>query len=196
MKLTPAQSALLHIAESAGTSFLLTIVIGIIQQLATGQTQISELLTIFGSGFVACLGLIYKTMRSSPNFSQAEADTADELKQWFEMRVSLAETRLGNLFRVTVATPTPTISHAATVAPTPAPASAQPAPAHYSAQSLANWPTPYSAQAPSAPITPGQAIAQSWPQPPLVLPSNQPGQPGASTSMWGQSQQSGRATGG
>ena len=78
MKLSSAQAALLHTAESAASSALMTLVIGIWQQIATGQVSWPTLFTVFGSGFVAALGLIYKSVTSSPNLQQAETDTMSE----------------------------------------------------------------------------------------------------------------------
>lgn len=80
MKLSPAQAALWHTAESAISSAMITLIIGVWQQLATGQTNWGELFTIFGSGFVAALGLVYKSVLASPDLKQAEADTAEEIK--------------------------------------------------------------------------------------------------------------------
>ena len=79
-KLTPAMAALLHTGESAVSSALLTLVIGLVQQISTHQTDWTTLLTVFGSGFIASLGLIYKSVLSSPDLPQAESDAANEAK--------------------------------------------------------------------------------------------------------------------
>lgn len=78
MKLSSAQAALLHTGESAASSAIMTLVIGIWQQIATGQISWSQLFIVFGSGFVGALGLIYKSVASSPSLKQAEADTTNE----------------------------------------------------------------------------------------------------------------------
>ena len=99
MKPTTAQLALLHIGESVASSALLTFLVGIFQQLATGQISVTELATVFGSGFVAALGLIYKTVKADPNFKQATFDTTDQLQQFLEDRLATFESRVGALLR-------------------------------------------------------------------------------------------------
>lgn len=94
MKLSPAQAALLHTAESAASSALMTLVIGVWQALATGQVHWSQMAVVFGSGFVAALGLIYKSVKSSPALSQAESDTT---KQVASEAHSLAMTALNHI---------------------------------------------------------------------------------------------------
>lgn len=84
MKLTPAQATLLHVGESAASSALWTLLIGIVQQLATGQVSVAGLGTVFGSGFIAAFGLVYKSVKASSKLAQGEADTAEEIKQWGE----------------------------------------------------------------------------------------------------------------
>lgn len=88
MKLSPAQAALWHAGESAISSTMITLIIGVWQQLATGATNWGELFTIFGGGFVAALGLVYKSVLASPDLKQAEEDTAEEVKNFLSNEFS------------------------------------------------------------------------------------------------------------
>lgn len=98
MKPTTAQLALLHVAESAGASALLTLLVGILQQLTAGQISVSQLLTVLGSGFFVAMCLIYKTVKASPDLKQAETDTAGQIQQFVEARFTAFETRLAQWF--------------------------------------------------------------------------------------------------
>lgn len=100
MKLSPAQSALLHTGESAASSALMTLVVGIWQSLATGQVHWSQMAAVFGSGFVAALGLIYKSVKSSPALPQAETDTANQLASEAKSLAQQALTRIENIWPV------------------------------------------------------------------------------------------------
>lgn len=94
MKLSPAQAALLHTLESAASSAILTFIVGLVQYLSTHALSWPDLATVFASGFVAAFGLIYKSVITSPNLQQAEADTASAAVAEAK---SLAQQALGHI---------------------------------------------------------------------------------------------------
>lgn len=90
-KPSTAQVALLHAGESAASSAIVTFIIGTWQQIATGQISWSLLFTVFGSGSIAAFGLIYKSVLASPDFAQAESDTANQIRNAIEQRFQALE---------------------------------------------------------------------------------------------------------
>lgn len=75
---TTAQLAVLHVAQSAGLSALITFLLAIIQYLSTGNIDLPTLLKVLGGGFLTALGMIYKSISSNPQLAQAALDTANE----------------------------------------------------------------------------------------------------------------------
>lgn len=116
MKLSPAQAALLHTGESAASSALMTLVVGIWQSLATGQVHWSQMAVVFGSGFIGALGLIYKSVKASPALPQAETDTTNQLASEAH---SLAMTALNHIEAIWPAIHTLNTQQAATKAAQP-----------------------------------------------------------------------------
>ena len=76
---TPAQRALLHAGESALRSAALTIGAGVYQYVVTNGLNIPGLLGFLGIAFVAQLAMIDKSIRSNPQLTQGELDTAKNL---------------------------------------------------------------------------------------------------------------------
>ena len=73
---TAAQSAIVHVAQSAGLSALISLLIAIAQYLSTGNIDIHTLLSVLGGGFLTGLTMVYKSISSNPNLAQAALDTA------------------------------------------------------------------------------------------------------------------------
>lgn len=81
---TAAQSAIVHVAQSAGLSALISLLIAIAQYLSTGNIDIHTLLSVLGGGFLTGLTMVYKSISSNPNLAQAALDTAQEALQKIE----------------------------------------------------------------------------------------------------------------
>jgi len=75
---TAAQQAIIHVAQSAALSGLVSLLVGIVQYLSAGSIDLKTLLTVLGSGFLTALTMIYKSISSNPNLAQAALDTANE----------------------------------------------------------------------------------------------------------------------
>ena len=75
---TTAQQAIVHVAQSAGLSGLVSVLVGVVQYLSSGSIDLRTLLTVLGSGFLTALTFIYKSISSNPNLAQAALDTANE----------------------------------------------------------------------------------------------------------------------
>src|SRR6185503_5932614 len=81
---TSAQQAVLHVAQSAGLSALVSLLIGTAQYLSTGNIDIHTLLSVLGGGFLTGCTLVYKSVSSNPQLAQAALDTANEAIQRIE----------------------------------------------------------------------------------------------------------------
>ena len=81
MKLTTAQNALLHVAESLGISLGLGLVGGTYQYILGHGLNIPALLTFILPIFVGQLTMLYKSILANPNLGQAELDTLNEALQ-------------------------------------------------------------------------------------------------------------------
>lgn len=81
---TSAQLALIHVAQSAGLSALVTLLTAVAQYLASGNVDLRVLLTVLGGGFLTGLTMVWKTVSSNPVAAQAALDTAQEALQKVE----------------------------------------------------------------------------------------------------------------
>lgn len=75
---TTAQLAVLHGLQSAGLAGVISILMGIIQYLTTGNIDLKSLLSVLGASFMGALAMIYKSVSSNPQLAQAALDTANE----------------------------------------------------------------------------------------------------------------------
>ncbi len=80
IKPTTSQLVIIHTAESAGISALMTLVGGVYQYVFTNGLNIPGLLGFLGIAFTACMSMMYKSVRSNPALGQAAIDTANEAK--------------------------------------------------------------------------------------------------------------------
>lgn len=81
---TAAQQAIWHVAQSAGLSSLITLLIGITQYLSSGNINPTTLLTVLGGGFLTALTMVWKSVSSNPSLAQAALDTAQLALQRIE----------------------------------------------------------------------------------------------------------------
>lgn len=81
---TAAQSAILHVAQSAGLSALVSLLIGTAQYLSTGNIDVHTLLATLGGGFLTACTMVYKSVSNNPQLAQAALDTANEAIQRIE----------------------------------------------------------------------------------------------------------------
>lgn len=128
---TSAQLAILHVAESAGISALMTIVAGVYQYVLTNGLNVPGLLTFLGTAFVACLAMVYKSVRSDPSLGQAAMDTANEAKAAVESVLPMLHTHPEPVVQtpsltVTAASAPANLTATTGFAPTPLPAQAFP----------------------------------------------------------------------
>ena len=110
-KPTPAQLALLHVAESGAVSGVLTIIMAVYQAVATNGLNWPALGMTAGTTFLGALAMIYKSVLSNPNLAQAGTDTLSEVKALLEQAIPYLHTHV---------VPMPPV-------PSPAPVAAQPA---------------------------------------------------------------------
>lgn len=79
-KPTPAQLALLHVAESGAVSAVATVIAGVYQIVATHGLDWPALGTFAGTIFLGSLAMIYKSVLANPNLAQATSDTLAEIR--------------------------------------------------------------------------------------------------------------------
>lgn len=78
---TAAQLAFWHGCQSAFLAALVSLLVGIVQYLSSGNVDLHTVLTVLGSGFLTALTMMYKSVSSNPNLAQAALDTANEAHQ-------------------------------------------------------------------------------------------------------------------
>lgn len=76
---TPAQIIIIHSAESATLSALLTIMVAAIQYAATNGLNWGGLAAVLGTSFVAQMAMVYKSLANNPQTAQALSDTVRQV---------------------------------------------------------------------------------------------------------------------
>lgn len=76
---TPAQIIIIHSAESATLSALLTIMVAAIQYAATNGLNWGGLAAVLGTSFVAQMAMVYKSLAANPQTAQALSDTVRQV---------------------------------------------------------------------------------------------------------------------
>ena len=126
MKPTTTQQALIHTAESAGISGLMTVAGGVYQYVFAHGLNIPGLLGFLGTSFVAQMLMIYKSVKSSPQLGQAVVDTSGEVKASLASLGAILGSHSGMIGGL--AEDVQTIKRWLTAAPTPPTAIGQAAP--------------------------------------------------------------------
>lgn len=181
LKLTTAQTVAFHAAESVLFSAIITLVVGIVQLLATSGVDYRTLGTTFGTLFVGSMTMVYKSLATNPQVAAGITDTVNEIRAAIQGDIQrLAQTLTGGVQPL-------------------APAQLLQAPAQLDAGSVADAILQHldlnsvaqglaqeliKIRVPAAQVMPAMQPAQGVPQRPMVqqqptyAPQQQPGRPG------------------
>lgn len=76
---TPAQIIVIHSAESAVLSILLTVIVAAVQYVGTSGLNWPGLGGVLATSFVAAMGMSYKSLANNPQTAQALSDTVRQV---------------------------------------------------------------------------------------------------------------------